>query len=385
MKPKVFIQDRNNVLTIVRNCLQSTVDLVVNPREADLFLLWQDVRGELAKLADIAVNSLKKPVFVVQHGLGATRDYDSPNKFPLLATKFLAWGPSDKERMDRLGYRDRTRIVGCPLTPFFGHRMPHDGKRLTFVPVVMDKEEPENILTYLKLKEWETIHAMNEIYKKLPQLQECWATQNITFPNQVEANKYLSSNGNLEGVLHNKEILPSIPHTEVYNRHVVVKLIGLHDRLKYSSPALITNQIDVDAVPKTAMLIRTSDVVVVLEEGTLPALATMINVPVIHVDIYKYKMYAGVSYSNVERLHFKSFYKTTTLNDLPDIIEYVLGKEKSFGERLKIDDCNYFLGMEHGNPTDNILNVIYTHFGMPLIPATIDSVPTVNPNTLVLA
>src|SRR3990167_4322847 len=121
---KVFSSDYNNILTKVNEELEKRGWRVENPRDADIFLLWQDVRGEMKRLAEIAVNYLRKPVLVVQHGRGATRDYEAPNKFPFIGTKFLAWGPTEKERMKKAGYGDRTTVVGCPLLTLMAPKIP---------------------------------------------------------------------------------------------------------------------------------------------------------------------------------------------------------------------------------------------------------------------
>ena len=78
---KAFVQDFNNVLSDVK----SRVNLVRDPREADVLILWQDVRGSMRTLCDINQEYMKKPVVVVQHGRGATRDYLEPNNFKLLS------------------------------------------------------------------------------------------------------------------------------------------------------------------------------------------------------------------------------------------------------------------------------------------------------------
>ena len=89
---RIYLVDRNNVLLN----LKDRFELAEYPREADCFVLWQDVRGEMVELCRLNKEYLKKPVVVVQHGRGATNDYLPPNKFPMRADKFCCWGIGEK-------------------------------------------------------------------------------------------------------------------------------------------------------------------------------------------------------------------------------------------------------------------------------------------------
>ena len=94
---KVYLKDFNGVL----QDLVSEFTVVTDPREADVLVLWQDVRGDMKELCEINAKYMKKPVIVVQHGRGATRDYLPPNNFSMLADKFCCWGEKEKKRLKK--------------------------------------------------------------------------------------------------------------------------------------------------------------------------------------------------------------------------------------------------------------------------------------------
>ena len=93
-----YISDFNNIFID----LKKRVNCVNDPREADVLILWQDVRGSMKTLCDINRDYLGKPVVIVQHGRGATRDYLEPNNFKLTADRICVWGQKEADRMARL-------------------------------------------------------------------------------------------------------------------------------------------------------------------------------------------------------------------------------------------------------------------------------------------
>lgn len=356
---KIYCKDYNNVCTDVISVLTHMGWVTDNPQEADAVLLWQDVRGECLRLAHI-FKDLGKKVFVIQHGRGGTRDYDKPNKFPLVADKMFVWGPLEKRRMQKLGYGDRVSVTGSPLVRRLRPKTPHGGFRVFFSPITMEHEEPENILVYAKLKEWESRMLQDSIKEKFPDLKRAWATKLIEF--NTPADQELATKVGLENVPHNVNIVPSIPAFILQDKGLVVTSpkAGLHDVDVYKCEKVPVFNQRPEMVEQIIEILRQTDCVVTIEEGTLSILATAMNIPVIHMDIYKPTIYGGVEYKDVEWLKPHSSYRTDNLNELPNLLEYVRtnDKDNKFKRDLRIKTVEDELGPQYGDPIKNIVNEI---------------------------
>ncbi len=339
---KAFCVNYNGVLDGVVALLSQRGQLTTNYHAADLFLTWQDVRGDLAQLSHIAKHQLNKPVFVMQHGRGATRDYCPPNNFSLKANKIFVWGQSEKERLLKAGVsEDRIVITGCPLFKRLVPRTKRDGINVVFAPVISSKEEPENLLVHAELKKWEAGKLQQNIRENFDRLKRGWATENTV----LRGDKVWK-----------KEILPTIPRGILYAKGLVnVKLSSVHDMHQYQSPLVVTQQNAPAHIDTVVDLLSNTDVLVCLEEGTMQLLAAALDIPVIVVDIFKYG--GTKNYDTVEKIKTKATVWIKDLNLLGPALDSAINDPgKLRKERIKV--CEEEGGAHLPDPDLSVLKAL---------------------------
>ncbi len=319
----------NGVLTDLK---AKVVDKLASPRDADVFIFWQDVLGSfrdlLKTMQDLGV---AKPTYTVQHGRGATYDYDKPNGFPLISNRFLCWGVSDFERMSRLGYGDRTTIVGCPLNSLIKPKVTHKEKVVLFVPVNTGKEEPENIAAYYELLKHRYDKAQKTVIENKDALKNQWG-----FDKQVK----VSFNTLAKGF------------------DVVAKLLPWHDKSLYHGSTCIGYQ---DLRKNNELifnLLANVDCVVGIDEGCTEIYAYANDVPVVIVDGFKYRQHGPDGKAYVVSDPYKTDAAVhTDLAGLAEAVEYALAHpEHKRAERKSVAERE--LGLSYGDATANILKVI---------------------------
>lgn len=355
---KIYCRTYNGILDQVKSMLESTGELTNNPHEGDVFLTWQDVRGFEKEIADIYKYSIKKPVIVVQHGRGATRDYGPPNNFELLADKICVWGQSEKDRLLKYGVlEDKIIVVGCPLFPYLKKQNKNRaGINILYVPVISTKEEPENLLVHAYLKIWESEKLIENLNQNFDDFKRAWAYE------LREIKDVVLPNGKTEERLFKTEVKSKLPRDITYKNGLInVKLTGVHDIYQYTSALIMLNQDDPNNISEICNLLTNIDLMVCLEEGTMQLLASMLNIPVVVVNIFNYRNYGGVeNYDTIEKIKTDSCYFLNNLSKLGDTIDYVLkhSNEKT-NERIKV--CEYEGGANILNPVEQILNVVNSY------------------------
>lgn len=342
---KAFCINYNGVLDGVIERLRANGELTDNYHKADCFLIWQDVRGDLAQFAHIVKTQLKKPVYVIQHGRGATRDYCPPNNFPLRADKILVWGESEKNRLLKVGvHKDRIEVVGCPLFKRLKPKTKRDGINILYAPVISSKEEPENLLIHAELKKWEANKLQQNIRENFDRLKSGWATENTT----IKGDKVWK-----------KEIVPTIPRGILYQKGLVnVKLSTVHDLYQYQSPLVVTPQNGASHIDSVVDLLSNTDVLVCLEEGTMQLMACALDIPVVVVDIFKYGNYGGVkNYDTVEKIKTPAATWIKDLNLLGAAIDNALEKPSTL-RKSRIAICEDEGGAHLGDAERNIIECL---------------------------
>src|SRR5258706_3718662 len=234
---------------------------LTNPRDADIWIVWQDVLGSYGDLIKAAKKlGINKPTYVIQHGRASTLDYGPPNSFPLSADKFLCWGQSDYDRMVKLGYGDRTVIVGCPLNSHIKPLVQHKEKVALFIPVNTGKEEPENIAAYYELLKFKYQKAQLKVIDNSINLKNKWRL----------SDKPVSFNQLSEDF------------------EIIAQLLPWHDKPLYHG-STITGYQDHPSNNFTVFnLLRNVDLVIGLDEGTTEIFAYGHDIPVVIVDGFKY-------------------------------------------------------------------------------------------------
>jgi len=324
------ISDFNGMLTDLKAKV-GPVNLTT-PRNADVMVIWQDVLGSFGDLIKaMKQTGTSKPTFVVQHGRGATSDYDKPNSYPFSSNYFLCWGVSDYERMCRLGYNDNTVIVGCPLNTHIKPKVAHKEKVILFVPVNTGKEEPENIAVYYELLKLRYAKAQVKVLDNQLALKDKWG---------------------FDGK-------PNLPFREISTDFdVVAKLLPWHDKNLYHGNTVTGTQYSSKNNELIFNLLRNVDLVVGVDEGCTEIFAMAHDVPVIIVDGFKYRQHKedGRQYVETDIYRTKGAYHTD-LNGLPAAIEQFLARPEMLRkERAEVAESE--MGISYGNATENIYKFI---------------------------
>jgi len=335
MKPKVYIRDFNGVLSGISKRTDE-FEFVNDPRSSDVIVLWQDVRGELAELCRINKEYIHKPVVVVQHGVGATRDYQEPEKFSFMADKFCCWGTYDVDRLTKLGYGDKAVLTGSPLINKITPYEKHGDKNIIYCPVVAMHEEPANIITYYELKKIEIEKSQKVLIEHKEKLRDEWNAWVVNPENPTDG---------------------SIPYYAINkNWRLITKLTTIHDRGLYTGAVTISSQNSLTHIEDCVKLLSQTDVVVGMVEGTFQLLAMAMNIPVVICKGWEFKSYGGKDYSKSEMIVTDG----VTYCDLGDL-QQVIDKELVNPERLTENRKKVLLaefGDITSDPESNIVKVI---------------------------
>jgi hypothetical protein len=304
---KAYIADFNNILI----GLKSRVDLARDPREADVLILWQDVRGTMRTLCELNKDFLGKPVLVVQHGRGATRDYLPPNSFPLLADRICVWGESELDRMKRAGYGGRTVVTGSPLAPLLRNldRKPHKETVIVYTPVIAAHEEAFNLKVFYTLKKLEYDNAIRVLDEHASSLKKGWHAWMVD-PDCATENQ--------------------VPYDLLRNDFFLVsKLTGIHDQKLYHGVQIKTEVTNIIHLENTIKTLSGCDLVIGLEEGTFQLMASSLGIPTIVVNGFEYGDYGGVKDYKAEIIQTPA----TAFCDLADLSQTITHELKHKNER----------------------------------------------------
>jgi len=335
MKPKIYVRNFNGILDGIID--SDELERVDDPRNADCIVLWQDVRGEFAELAKINKKYLHKPLVVVQHGAGGTRDYGHPENFPLLADKFCCWGPADYERLVKFGYGDRAVITGSTLINQIRPLNKHPEKNIVFCPVVTHHEEPSNLIVFYELKKIELDYSQKNIIKHKSELEETWKPSIFNPENELGEN--------------------TIPYIDI-NRtfRLIAKLTTLHDKSLYLGSVCETDVNSSAHIEGCIRLLTYTDVVVGMVESTFQMLAMAMGIPVIICKEWEFKNYAGKDYTGCD--HIKTSGVTyCDLKNLREVVEGELENPKKLEKERKETVLREF-GDIYSDPDTEVVKVI---------------------------
>jgi hypothetical protein len=326
---KYYVADMNGILADLKKKIGPSH--LATPRDADVWIVWQDVLGSYGDLIRTAKQYYNKPVYVVQHGRAATLDYGPPNSFPLLADKYLCWGKADYERMSGLGYGERTEIVGCPLNSHILPKVPHSEKIVLFVPVNTGKEEPENIAAYYELLKHKYHKAQVKVLESKDSLKDRWSMENKLNVSFNDISKDFD---------------------------VVAKLLPWHDKNLYHGNTLIGYQHSPTNNELVFNLLRNVDLVVGIDEGCTEIYAYGHNVPVVIVDGFQYRQYGRTD----SKFTLMDIYRTKAgthipLCDLQSTLDAELANPSRL-EKERAEVAEAELGISYGDANDNILRII---------------------------
>lgn len=329
---KWHISSFNGILDDLKNKVKPHL---ASMRDADVWVLWQDVLGSYADVLKAAKETgTAKPTYCVQHGRGSSLDYGPPNSYVGQADKYLCWGSADYERMVKLGLGDKAAIVGCPLNSHIRPRVEHKEKVVLFVPVNTGKEEPENIAAYYELMKIKYDKAQLKVLDNRIQLKDKWGMEGkVNVPFNVLARDF----------------------------DVAAKLLPWHDKSLYHGNTVIGYQDTSKNNELLFGLLRNVDLVVGLDEGTTEIFAYAHDVPVITVDGFQYRQHKP----NGKDYELMDIYRTKAsthvpLEGLKEAVDYALAHPEHLRqERKEVAEAE--LGISYGNATDNIFKYIRNH------------------------
>lgn len=332
MSIRYYCGDFNGILANFKEKYKSHL---ATPRDADVWLVFQDCQGSYRDLIKTQKKlGVNKPVYCVQHGRGSTTDYGEPNKFELIADKYLCWGQSDYDRLVSLGYKDKAAIVGCPLNVNIKPPISHPGKVILYIPVNTGKEEPENLMVYYELLKYKYGKAVNTLRDNRVALKKKWG-----FNNKLTVQFH--------------ELTP--------NCEVVAKLLPWHDQKLYHG-SIVKGFQDSPTNNQTLFeLLRRVDLVVGHDEGTTEIFAYGHDVPVVIVDDFKYHQHPD-GRTPVEIEGYKTPAAThVTLDKLAEAVDYALAHPEHLREERK-QVAEAELGISYGDATQNIRRIIKNDF-----------------------
>jgi len=333
-KIKVYLVDYNGILAGLKK--REEFEYVRDPRDADVLLLWQDIRGEMLELCRINREYMHKPLVVVQHGVGASRDYQPPESFELMADKFCCWGDHDWERLVKGGMSGKCVITSSPLLKRLKPKEPHTDRNIVFAPIIAMHEEPANLMTFYELKKIELDFSQQMIRKYKEQLRDCWDARIIN-PECKE-----------EG---------TIPYFEINKTwRLISKLTNIHDRNLYLGAVTETTQMGTTHIEDCVRLLSQTDILVGMVEGTIQLLAMAMDIPVVICNEWDFKTYGGLDYSKSE-LIVTGASAYTDIKGLRETIERELANPGRLSkEREKV--VKRELGDVTQDADDNIVKVV---------------------------
>jgi len=333
-KIKVYLVDYNGIMAGLKK--REEFFYVTDPRDADVLLLWQDIRREMLELCRINREYMHKPLVVVQHGVGASRDYQPPESFELMADRFCCWGQHDWERLVKGGMSGKCVITGSPLLKHLKPTEPHTDKNIVFCPIVAMHEEPANLITFYELKKIELDFSQQMLKRHKEQLRDDWDARIITPDCRGDG---------------------TIPYYEINKQwRLISKLTNLHDRNLYLGSVTESTQYGKTHIEDCVKLLTQTDIVVGMVEGTFQLLAMAMDIPVVICDEWDFKTYGGLDYSKSELITTgASAY--TNIKGLRKTIEKELANPKRLAKERKKAVIRE-LGDVTQDADDNIVKVI---------------------------
>jgi len=333
-KIKVYLVDYNGIMEGLKK--REEFEYVIDPRDADVLLLWQDIRADMLELCRINREYMHKPLVVVQHGVGASRDYQPPESFELMADRFCCWGTHDWERLVKGGMSDKCVVTGSPLLKRLKPKEQHTDRNIVFSPIIAMHEEPANLITFYELKKIELDFAQQMMKKHKEQLRDDW--------NPSIINPDFRGEG-------------TIPYFEINkNWRLKSKLTNIHDRNLYWGSVTESYQSGTTHIEDCVKLLTQTDVVVGMVEGTLQLLAMAMDIPVVICDEWDFKTYGGLDYSKSE-LIVTGASAYTNIKGLRKAIEKELANPGRLSEERK-KVVKRELGDVTQDADDNIVKVV---------------------------
>lgn len=266
---KLWLWEHNQVM----GDLRKEFEIAEKIEDADKVLLWNDVNPIERGIVRYA-RSLKKPVFVLQHGRKGTSRYYPPFSEKIQADKLFVWGEFDRASLIEAGQEARIEVVGSPIFSRL-YKKAHEGINVVFSPEHWDRAITENTLVRKKLRQ-------------------------------------------LRGI------------------QVITKLIDSpsHDPKAYDNVVLSNRAMD-NHLDVCADVLSVADIVVGISESTFELMAQFLNIPVVIMDEWSPKSFGGdARYATYRRVISRAA-KRTSLKNLLKTIKHQLENPDELEEERK--------------------------------------------------
>lgn len=322
---KFYFNDWNNLMTDLKAAVGP--ENLASPADADVMVMYADTRGPLRELAERS-KMMGKKVYVIQHGRAASRDYQAPLNAKLIADKYLCWGDADLERMKRLGYEDRTVLVGCPLLKKLRPKVQHSEKNVLFIPVNSDHEQPENLLVYYELLKHSISSAQSFLAENAEALHESWDWNRRK----------------------------GVAYSDMCDYTLIAKVLPSHAKLLYHGNVIESHPGSPTHMEQVFDILSNVDCVVSLDESTTEILAMAMDVPVLVCDEFRWRKLGGSDYSDVELIRTPAASRSKLHNLTYMVDEILMHPETNREERANV--AQWELGIGKGDAVQNILREI---------------------------
>lgn len=352
---KGFFRNYNNILTHLMPTYQKTDNLLL----ADFLLTWNDLVSPNKETVRLAQKH-GIPALIMEHGMKAVSDYQADLQDiafnmggkPFVADHIMVWGDKSKEIMLEAGTpEDKVTVVGSPIIRDFNYRytsntglertVPFNGGASIIEPDLkitwelqdctisipqQDKDEngnpSGNLVIFLPYHDWRKVG--------IEQTQLIW-DQIKDFPNVLVAASSSYQNEKPEN--------PFLDLIHIKNYNERIEKIICSDIRKPSNMDLIKN------------LFRRAKLIVTTIPGTINGVAWAMDVPILVPRIdWHWRSKNKVVYDIWDADY------QCDLSDLVPTMESILKKDTKKEQRLHY--AKYFMGIDKGNPIENMRNVI---------------------------
>ena len=260
-------------------------EAVTEISKAERIVVWSD-QTFLERTVIKQAKERSIPTIVIQHGRSGSSRYYPPFNEPIIADKLLVFGEADKRGLIGAGQDPKKiKVVGTTLFSHLKPHLSHKGTNVVFSPDHWDKEIWENKATMMQLKK-------------------------------------------LKGI------------------KLTTKIVDGNDPSLYVNPVL-TNRDASDHIDKCIEILSTADLLVSISEGTLELLAQAMDIPVVVMEEWRPKIFAGDErYLKDYRRIISPASKRARLKNLNEVIKDQLARPNELQEerkRIVIDEGGYGL------------------------------------------
>ena len=352
---KGFFRNYNNCLNHLLPLYEQSDNLL----DCDFLLTWNDLVSPNKEIVRLAKKH-NKPAIVLEHGMKAVSDYQKGLKDtvlnmggkPFTGDHIMVWGDKSKEIMIESGLdASQVTTVGSPIIYDYDYRYQSEDGDIKTVPfnagvTIIDPTtknkwelldcaislpevdrnqygDPEGgLIVFLPYHDWrmEGVKNTKMIWDKIKYLPNVIVAASSEYQNTKEENPFLD-----------------ILKIEYYNERI--QKIICSDIRKPSNMDLIKG------------LFRRAKLVITTIPGTINGIAWAMDVPILTPKIDWNWRSKGKVVHDVWPADY-----TCDLKDIEMTIHNILAEDTKKEERLKY--ANYFMGIDKGNPIDNMRKCI---------------------------